>query len=63
MPDGPTSQTSWGCFHLENLLQEFVFGGMNRLHYIRTQCVPVFLQEIYRMEKKEQLVISAACWL
>lgn len=52
MPDGPTSQTKWGCFHLENLFQEFVFGGMNHLHYVSTQCVPIFLQEIYRMETK-----------
>lgn len=52
MPDGPTSQTRWGRFHLENLSQEFVFGGMNHLHYISTQCVPIFLQEVYRMETK-----------
>lgn len=52
MPNGPTSQTRWGCFHLENLSQEFVFGGMDHLHYISTQCVTIFLQEIYRMETK-----------
>lgn len=52
MSDGPTSQTRWGRFYLENLSQEFVFGGMNRLHYISTQCVPIFLQEIYRIETK-----------
>lgn len=52
MPDGPTSQTSCGCFHLENLSQEFVFGRMNHLHYISTQCVPIFLQEICMMETK-----------
>lgn len=52
MPNGPTSQTRWGCFHLENLSQEFVFGGMDHFHYISTQCVTIFLQEIYRMETK-----------
>lgn len=52
MPDGPTSQTRWGRFHLENLSQEFVFRGVNHLHYISTQCVPILLQEVYRMETK-----------
>lgn len=50
MTNSPTSQTRWGCFHLENLFQESVFGGMDHLHYISTQCVTIFLQEIYRMK-------------
>lgn len=45
--NGPTAkrQNMHACVHLEDLFEEFIFGWMNKLYYVRVKHITIFLKE------------------